>query len=176
MFDSDLDEEVASVGVPVGEDWFDPAWLNQAPAPEDTGQVPMAQCAPSGWLALELDHGTVDPERLSDAELIDTVAGFERVAVWAGARQAALLAEFAHRRPDDYSQPTRSDVPLRCSEFASDEIGLALRLSRTTATQPIGDGAGVGSRSARDVGGVGGRTARCAEGAGDHRDQLPTDE
>ncbi|MGB8994025.1 MAG: DUF222 domain-containing protein [Pseudonocardiaceae bacterium] len=137
MFDTILDEEVASVGAPVGEDWFDPAWLDQAPPPEDVGQVPMAQCAPSGWLALELDHGTVDPERLSDAELIDTVVDFERVAAWAGARQAALLAEFARRRPDDGSQPTRSDVPSRCSEFASDEIGLALRLSRTTAANRL---------------------------------------
>jgi len=137
MFDTSLDEEVTSVGAPVGEDWFDPAWLDQAPAPDDTGQVPMAQCAPSGWLALELDHGTADPERLSDAELIDTVVGFERVAAWAGARQAALLAEFARRRPDDSSQPTRSDVPSRCSEFASDEIGLALRLSRTTASNRL---------------------------------------
>ena len=137
MFYTSLDEEVAYVGAPVGEDRFDPAWLDQAPAPEDTGQVPMAQCAPSGWLALELDHGTADPERLSDAELIDTVVGFERVAAWAGARQAALLAEFARRRPDDDSRPTRSDVPSRCSEFASDEIGLALRLSRTTASNRL---------------------------------------
>jgi hypothetical protein len=74
---------------------------------------------------------------LSDAELIDTVVGFERVAAWAGARQAALLAEFARRRPDDYSQPTRSDVPSACSEFASDEVGLALRLSRTTAANRL---------------------------------------
>jgi hypothetical protein len=137
MFDTSLDEEAAFVGAPVGEDWFDPAWLAQAPVPEDTGQLPMAQCAPSGWLALELDHGTADPERLSDAELIDAVVGFERVAAWAGARQAALLAEFARRRPDDDSQPTRSDVPSRCSEFASDEIGLALRLSRTTASNRL---------------------------------------
>ncbi len=73
----------------------------------------MSQCVPSGWLALELDHGTVDPVRLSDAELIDTVVGFERVAAWAGARQAALLAEFARRRSADYSQPIRSDAPSR---------------------------------------------------------------
>jgi Domain of unknown function (DUF222) len=94
----------------------------------------MSQCAPSGWLALELDHGMMDPVRLSDAELIDTVVGFERVTAWAGARQAALLAEFARRRSADYSQPTRSDSPSRGSEFAPDEVGVALRLSRTTAT------------------------------------------
>lgn len=133
MFDNCLDEEASLTGGPDGADWFDPAWLDQMPESEDPGQLPMAQCAPSGWLALELDQGTADPVRLSDAELIDTVVGFERVVAWAGARQAALLAEFARRRPDDYSQPTRLDVPSACSEFASDEVGLALRLSRTTA-------------------------------------------
>ncbi|MFZ0122111.1 MAG: DUF222 domain-containing protein [Pseudonocardiaceae bacterium] len=137
MFDQCLEEEMPPADVPVGEDWFDPAWLDHVPEPEDTGQLPMAQCVPSGWLALELDQGTVDTVRLSDAELIDTMVGFERVVAWAGARQAALLAEFARRRPDGYSQPTRSDVPSPCSEFASDEVGLALRLSRTTAANRL---------------------------------------
>jgi len=137
VFDRCLEEETPPAGVPVGVDWFDPAWLDHVPEPEDTGQLPMAQCAPSGWLALELDQGTVDTVRLSDAELIDTMVGFERVVAWAGARQAALLAEFARRRPDGYSQPTRSDVPSPCSEFASDEVGLALRLSRTTAANRL---------------------------------------
>jgi hypothetical protein len=137
VFDQCLEEETPPAGVPVGVDWFDPAWLDHVPEPEDTGQLPMAQCAPSGWLALELDQRTVDTVRLSDAELIDTMVGFERVVAWAGARQAALLAEFARRRPDGYSQPTRSDVPSPCSEFASDEVGLALRLSRTTAANRL---------------------------------------
>jgi hypothetical protein len=134
VFDTSLHGEAPCAGAPVDADWFDPAWLDQVPVAEAAAEIPMSQCAPSGWLALELDHGTVDPVRLSDAELIDTVVGFERVAAWAGARQAALLAEFARRRSADYSQPTRSDAPSRGSEFAPDEVGVALRLSRTTAT------------------------------------------
>ncbi len=134
MFESTLVEEAPVAGVPVDEDWFDPAWLDQVPGPEDIGQVPVSVCAPSGWLALELDHGTVDPGRLSDAELIDSVVGFDRVASWAGARQASLLAEFARRRPSGDSPPSRSDVAARYSGFAPDEIALALHLSRTSAT------------------------------------------
>ncbi|HEX2301105.1 MAG TPA: DUF222 domain-containing protein, partial [Pseudonocardiaceae bacterium] len=74
------------------------------------------------------------PARLSDAELIDAVVGFDRLASWALARQARLLAEFARRRPADSSSGPRCDEPLLVSEFACDEVGLALRLSRSTAT------------------------------------------
>jgi hypothetical protein len=121
---------VPCAGAPVDEDWFDQVWLEQIPEPEDIGQIPDAECAPSGWLALELDNATVDPARLSDADLIDTIMG---AASWASARQARLLAEFARRRPSDECSPDRSDVPSRCSGFATDEVALALRLSRTTA-------------------------------------------
>jgi hypothetical protein len=66
--------------------------------------------------------------------LIDAVIGFDRVASWASARQAALLAEFARRRPGVHPLAANSDTPSRCSEFAPDEVALALRLSRMTAT------------------------------------------
>ncbi|MGH3906507.1 MAG: DUF222 domain-containing protein [Pseudonocardiaceae bacterium] len=122
------------MGVLRDEDWFDPAWLEEVPPFEGTEHVPVSACAPSGWLGLELDHATADPAVLSDATLIDTIVGFDRVASWASARQAGLLAEFDRRRPRDESQPTRSDVPSRCGDSAPDEVGLALRLSRTTAT------------------------------------------
>ncbi|HSL09358.1 MAG TPA: DUF222 domain-containing protein [Pseudonocardiaceae bacterium] len=88
-------------------------------------------------MALELDHSTADPARLSDAALIDTVIGFDRIASWASARQARLLAEFARRRPGDHPLAARCDTPSRASEFAPDEIGLALRLSRTTAANRL---------------------------------------
>ncbi|MGH8965606.1 MAG: hypothetical protein ACRDXB_09805 [Actinomycetes bacterium] len=54
---------------------------------------------PSGLFAWELDTDTGDPGGLSDAQLVDAIVGFERVAGWAQARQAGLLAEFARRRP-----------------------------------------------------------------------------
>ncbi|MGH3798020.1 MAG: DUF222 domain-containing protein [Pseudonocardiaceae bacterium] len=111
-----------------------PAWLEQIPEPGHTGQIPASECTPSGWLALELDHGTVEPALLSDTDLIDTIVGFDRVSSWASARQATLLAEFARRRPEDHPLAARSDVPSSCSEFAPDEVSLALRLSRSTAT------------------------------------------
>ncbi|MGH4024606.1 MAG: DUF222 domain-containing protein [Pseudonocardiaceae bacterium] len=133
MFDTVIDVEVSDADALRDEDWFDPAWLEQIPEPEDLGQIPAAQCAPSGWLALELDHATADPARLSDTGLIDTIVGFERVSSWASARQARLLAEFARRRPDEDAPPDRRDTPTQCSGFAPDEVALALRLSRTTA-------------------------------------------
>ena len=138
VFDSGPDAEVHYAGAPVDEDWFDPAWLDEVPASEDIGQIPASECTPSGWLALELDHATVEASRLSDADLIDTIMAFDRVASWAGARQAMLLAEFARRRPEvKSSPPTRSEVPARYSGYAPDEIALALRLSRTTATNRL---------------------------------------
>jgi hypothetical protein len=137
MFDQILEVEAVCPAVAADEDWFDPPWLEQVPEPEDLGQIPAAACAPSGWLALELDHATVEAGRLSDADLIDTIVGFDRVSSWALARQARLLAEFARRRPATPCPPPRSEVPGRYSGYAPDEIALALRLSRTAAANRL---------------------------------------
>ena len=140
MFDSSRVEGLPVAGIPVDEDCFDPAWLdeaawlNAASGPPEAVEPPVSACAPSGWLALELDQGCADPAALSDSELIDAVIGFDRVASWALARQAVLLAEFARRRPEDHPLAANSDTPSRCSEFAPDEVALALWLSRMTAT------------------------------------------
>ena len=53
----------------------------------------------SGWLGVELDMTAAAPGGLDDAELVEAIVGFDRMASWALARQAALLAEFARRRP-----------------------------------------------------------------------------
>ncbi|MGA9311164.1 MAG: DUF222 domain-containing protein [Pseudonocardiaceae bacterium] len=128
MFDNVFDAAT------VEEDWDDPSWLDQIPPPlEDTGQLPASRCTPSGWLALELDQGCADPYGLSDAELIEGIIGFDHVASWAGARQAVLLAEFARRRPGDHPLAVGCDRPSAVSEFAPDEVGMALRLSRSSA-------------------------------------------
>ncbi|MGH3938332.1 MAG: hypothetical protein ACRDTG_06805 [Pseudonocardiaceae bacterium] len=86
MFECGSDVEVYYAGVPVDEGWFDPAWLDEVPESEGIEQIPVSECAPSGWLALELDQATVDPTGLSDTDLIDTIIGFDRVASWASAR------------------------------------------------------------------------------------------
>ena len=48
--------------------------------------------------ALDLDTATADPAQLTDHTLIEAIVGFDRVASWAAARQARLLAELARRR------------------------------------------------------------------------------
>jgi hypothetical protein len=129
-------------GMPVGEDWD--GWVEQVcggrvPDPEEVGQVPVSRCMPSGWSALELDKSTADPAGLSDADLIEGVVGFARISSWSDARGAGLLAEFARRRAviDKVSGPRRSETPSPYSEFAADEVGLALRLSRTIAADRL---------------------------------------
>ena len=83
-------------------------------------------CAPSGWTALELDTGTTEPGRLTDTDLIEAIVGFDRVASWAAARQARLLAELAARRPADRVAHVARTAG-EASEFAPDEVGVALR-------------------------------------------------
>jgi hypothetical protein len=93
---------------------------------------------PSGFLALEMDTDTQHPERLTDTELIDSMVGFEKLAAWAQARQARVLAEFARRRPGDDTTLLNTDRPLTTSRFAPDEVGLALSQSRMAAKARIG--------------------------------------
>jgi hypothetical protein len=68
----------------------------------------------------------------ADGTLVDAVAGWERVKCWVEARQAAALSEFAHRRPD-HGGARDAEV----SEFAADEIALALHVARGTAERRI---------------------------------------
>ena len=110
-------------------------------APADGGAPPprptMATCAPSGWSALELDSATKDPARLSDAEVVEAIVGFDRISSWAVARQARLIAELARRRPaDPVPNEDRTSVGSR---FVPDEVGVALTLARGTAAgRPAG--------------------------------------
>lgn len=122
-----------------GVDWFD--GLDGA-VPEGVPDAePWSRCQPSGWLGLDLDTRTVDPGRLDGAELIEAIGGFDHLVSWAAARQARLLAEFATRRPaiEDTSGPLprRAEAPSPYSEFAADEVGLALRMSRTIAADRL---------------------------------------
>ncbi|GAA1282840.1 HNH endonuclease signature motif containing protein [Pseudonocardia aurantiaca] len=106
--------------------------------PEPPPDRTWADTAPSGIAALELDVDTADPACLSDAQLIDAMVGFERQAAWAQARQARIVAEFARRRPPDAKDMAGTDRTCAASPYAPDEVGLALRLSRWSATARIG--------------------------------------
>lgn len=132
MFEQLLDDEAPAEGAPLDEAAFDEAAFDEGVA----GPVPLSRCTPSGWLALELDQSTPEAGRLSDHDLIEGIVGFERVASWAQARQARLLAELAARRPSDAgdAEARRCARASACSPYAADEVGLALRLSRTTAS------------------------------------------
>ena len=113
------------------------ALLADAPfeVPPDPGRG-FADCVPSGWAAVDLDAGTADEAALSDATLLDAIVGFDRVASWAAARQARLLAELARRRPvDPVPNADRASVGSR---FVPDEVGVALKLARGTAAGRVG--------------------------------------
>ncbi|MCW2569298.1 MAG: hypothetical protein JWN54_3395 [Mycobacterium sp.] len=90
-----------------------------------------AEAAPGPALAARLAAMTL--RGIPTGELIDVIAAWERLKCWAEAAQAAAITEFAHRRPG-------VDPPARSSsidEFAADEIGAALTLSRGTAGHRI---------------------------------------
>ncbi|MBC8092754.1 MAG: DUF222 domain-containing protein [Pseudonocardia sp.] len=103
-----------------------PAWLD---GDLDPGVAPtMGGTAPSGIFALEVDLTTTDRSLLSDADLVEAMIGLERLASWAAARQAAVIAEFRRRPGDGSIRPTSTAVPAR--EWAADEIAMALTISR----------------------------------------------
>ena len=97
------------VGVP------DALMLDGSPSP--------ATITPSGWLGVELDQYFSDPSALSDPALVDAIVGFERLAAWAQARQARLIAELAARRAE----------PGSVTDWAADEVATALHQSTGTA-------------------------------------------
>jgi Domain of unknown function (DUF222) len=109
---------------------------------EPPGQAPpqwrSSNTDPSSWLAWELDADSADPAALSDAELIDAMTGWEKLAAWALARQARVIAEFARRRPgDDPTLVTGRDLIPTPGGYAADEVGMALRLTRKNATRRL---------------------------------------
>src|SRR5918994_1171529 len=70
------------------------------------------------------------PAELSSHDLLEVMAGWERLLSWAQAMQADVIDEFARRRPGPYAP----DEPGRAvSEFAADEIAARLRITRRAA-------------------------------------------
>jgi hypothetical protein len=71
---------------------------------------------------------------LTDYEVVDAIAGWDRMVSWATARQAELVSELAHRRclvgvHEGERTPRRDEV----DEFAADELALHLRLTKRAA-------------------------------------------
>lgn len=118
--------------------------------PYPRGDVPAVD-VPSGFGTLELDLATGDPGRLTDAQLIDTIVGFDRIGSWAAARQYRLMAEFARRRPGDDARSAQSDRTSMTSRWAPDEVGLALHLSRGAAIARLRHATQLAGRPAGDA-------------------------
>ncbi|WP_345611524.1 hypothetical protein, partial [Pseudonocardia adelaidensis] len=91
MFDAVCEEEVGDPVDPELEDAFD--WIAiERELRRDDEERTWGNTVPSGLAALEIDADTECEAGLSDAQLIDAIVGFDRVAAWAQARQARLLA------------------------------------------------------------------------------------
>ena len=68
---------------------------------------------------------------LDDDSLIGVLRAWRRLASWASARELAMVAELARRRPAPGTPPAAAPgrFPVQISEFAADEVGLALTLT-----------------------------------------------
>jgi len=148
-------EGVATVGR--GPGCGGPAWsafdlLGLAAGSPETLAESLAQAPPGAGSAAWLDAFT-DPAAvaaLSGGELLAVVAGWERLIGWAQARQCAAMAAFAVRRPAGAQRLADPAAPLPpggdrglpgapvVSEFAADELALALSVSPRTAGARLG--------------------------------------
>jgi Domain of unknown function (DUF222) len=72
---------------------------------------------------------------LDDDSLLGVLRAWRRLASWATARELALVTELACRRPapGTPSASTPGQLPHQVSEFAADEVGLALTLTGVAA-------------------------------------------
>src|SRR5215469_6376984 len=72
---------------------------------------------------------------LTDDELIGVLRAWRRQASWAQARELAAVAELARRRPAEGTPPAAAPgaFPAKLSEFAADEVALALTLTGRAA-------------------------------------------
>ncbi len=95
--------------------------------PEGRAGIDWASAVPSAALAKRVED--TDPATLSDDELVELIAGCERLVAWGQAAQARAIAVFATRRPP----VDRADRGHGVSEYAADELSVALHLSRPAA-------------------------------------------
>ena len=97
-------------------------WAFPTPSCSTARPRPPPSPRPGGW-RVELDQYFSDPSSLSDPALVDAIVGYERLAAWAQARQARLIAELASRRAE----------PGSVTDWAADEVATALHQSTGTA-------------------------------------------
>ena len=115
--------------------------------------------------------------RSTDATLIEAMVGFDRVASWAAARQARLLAELAARRPADKAPHIGAAGRVWAASTSPTRSGSPCIWPAGTAVPRVGTGVPAARGAARDARIVGGRAARHREGAGGrrrHLDAAPT--
>jgi hypothetical protein len=92
---------------------------------------------PSALLAGLADAVTRDGglAGLDDDELVGAIRVWQRIGSWASASGLAAVAELARRRPAPRTPAAApGQFPAQVSEFASDEVGAALTLTRQAAS------------------------------------------
>ena len=96
-------------------------------AADEAAAADLAAAAPGAALAARLER--MDPAAVGDDELVEVICACERLVAWGQAAQARAIAVFATRRPP----LGRDDRGVGVSEYAADELSVALRLSRPAA-------------------------------------------
>jgi uncharacterized protein DUF222 len=79
-----------------------------------------------------------DPATMSTYDLIDAIKSWDRIASWAQANQAKMLAELAYRRPPTGPYDEGFEKSERVSRFVVDEISCALSLTHRGAENRLG--------------------------------------
>lgn len=103
----------------------------------EPGTDPVSAVPPTTVLsgsALATALSAMQPDGLPSFDLLEAIAGWERLVAWAQARQAEVISEFARRRPGPYAPDQRG---RSVSEFAADEIAARLSVSRQTAENKL---------------------------------------
>ena len=96
--------------------------------------------APDGMLALVLEE--VDVTTVDDRMLVETIAGWQRIAAWAQLNSALGAAELARR---DSMNPSWN-VPIPADpNVAGDELAMRLAWSRRSAQRLVRDGRALGN-------------------------------
>jgi len=91
---------------------------------------------PGAYAALVFEQ--TDPELLSSYDLLDAAMSLGRIASWAQAHQARMLAAFAYRRPPTGLHDEGFQQSDNISRFAVDEISCALSLTKRGAENRLG--------------------------------------